>query len=354
MGLLRQMLAIVLGALLGAALPTAAHAERIVAVGDLHGDYAAFTEIVEAAGIADSKGRWTGGNTIFVQTGDVTDRGADSLKIIRLLEKLEDAAPKKGGQVVALVGNHEAMNITGDLRYVDPGEFAAFRTGASDALRDRVFDANRASIVAYYRQWDPALPESEAKKKWLADNPAGKMEHRVAWQPGGEVGKYYAGKPAIAKIGDTLFVHGGLSVETVARPMAEVNDEIRAELAKGESFSSSILTDELGPLWYRGNVQRDPPGESIAGEPPPPERIPIADELTRVLAAYGAKRLVVAHTPNLPGIVATEGGRLVRIDTGISAYYGGVHSYLVLEDGRATAWHKDQGGKWISEELPSP
>jgi 3',5'-cyclic AMP phosphodiesterase CpdA len=354
MGLLRQMLTVVLGALLCAGLPSAAQAERIVAIGDLHGDYAAFTEILEAAGIADDKGRWTGGDATLVQTGDVTDRGADSLKIIHLLEKLEDAAPKKGGRVVALLGNHEAMNITGDLRYVDPGEFAAFRTSTSDALRDRVFEATKDSIVAYYRQWDATLAESAAKQKWLADNPVGKMEHRVAWQPSGEVGKWYAEKPAIVKIGDTLFVHGGISVETAARPFADVNAEIRSELAKGESFASSILNDELGPLWYRGNVQRDPPGESIAGEPPPPERISIADELTQVLAAYGAKRLVVAHTPHLPGIVATEGGRLVRIDTGISAYYGGVHSYLELEDGRATAWRKDQGGKWISEELPSP
>jgi hypothetical protein len=354
MDLLRQMLAAVLGALLCAALPSAARAERIVAVGDLHGDYAALIDIVEAAGIADDKGRWTGGDATFVQLGDVTDRGADSLKIIRYLQKLEEAAPKRGGKVVVLLGNHEAMNVTGDLRYVDPGEYAAFRTGSSESLRDRVFEANKASIVAYYRQWDAALPESEAKQKWLADNPVGKMEHRQAWQPSGEMGKWYAQKPAIAKIGDALFVHGGLSVETVTRPLAEVNAEIRAEMAKGESFSASILTDELGPLWYRGNVQRDPPGESIAGEPPEPERIPIAEELAQVLAAYDARRLVVAHTPNLKGIVADEGGALLRIDTGISAYYGGTHSYLELNDGRATAWRKDEGGKWVSEQLPSP
>src|SRR5690349_14124942 len=67
MSLLRQMLAAVLGALLCAALPSAARAERIVAIGDLHGDYAAFVEIIEAAGVGDGKGRWTGGDTIFVQ-----------------------------------------------------------------------------------------------------------------------------------------------------------------------------------------------------------------------------------------------------------------------------------------------
>lgn len=353
MGLLRQMLVVVFGVLLCAALPSAASAQRVVAVGDLHGDHAALVDILEAAGLGDDRGRWTGGDTVFVQLGDVTDRGPDSLKIIRLLQKLEEAAPKRGGEVIVLLGNHEAMNVTGDLRYVDPGEYAAFRTSGSDNLRDRVFEANKASIVSYYRQWDAALPESEAKQKWLADNPAGKMEHRQAWQPAGEMGRWYADKPAIAKVGDTVFVHGGISIETAERPLEDVNDEVRAELAKGESFASSILTDELGPLWYRGNVQRDPPGESIAGEPPEPERLPIADELAQVLAAYRAKRLVVAHTPNLAGIVAEHGGSLVRIDTGISAYYGGTRSYLELDGDRAVAWRKE-GGKWVSQELPSP
>jgi len=353
MRLIRFMMTALVGALLGAALPQAASAQRIVAVGDLHGDFEAFVDILEAAGIGDGKGRWTGEKTVLVQLGDVTDRGPDSLKIIRLLQQLEQAAPKKGGRVVALLGNHEAMNITGDLRYVNPGEFAAFASRNSDKLRDQVFESNRDSIVAYYRQWDAALPPEAAKEKWLADNPAGKMEHRQQWAPTGEIGKYYLGKPAITTIDGTLFVHGGISIETAARPIAAINEEVRSELAKGESFASSILTDELGPLWYRGNVQRDPPGESIAGEPPPPERIPIADELAQVLAAYGVRRLVVAHTPNLSGIVADQGGRLVRIDTGNSSAYGGVHSYLELDGDRATAWRKE-GGKWVSEELPSP
>jgi hypothetical protein len=353
MGLLRHLLAALVG-LLCFALPGAVQAERIVAVGDLHGDYAAFLEIVEQAGISDGRARWSGGDSIFVQLGDVTDRGPDSLKIIRHLQKLEEAAPGKGGRVVVLLGNHEAMNVTGDLRYVHAGEYEAFRTRNSDDLRNRVFEANKDSITAYYRQWDAELADDVARQKWMDDNPAGKMEHRQAWAPAGEVGKWIVQKPAMAKIGDTLFVHGGISVETAARPLTEINDEVRAELGKGESFAPSILTDELGPLWYRGNIQRDPELDPAEGEAPLPARVSIEEELTQVLAAYGARRLVVAHTPNLPGIAASDDGRLVRIDTGISAYYGGAHSYLVIENGRTRAWRKDERGKWISEELPSP
>ena len=63
---------------------------------------------------------------------------------------------------------------------------------------------------------------------------------------------------------------------------------------------------------------------------------------------------MVAHTPDLKGIEATSEGRLIRIDTGISAYYGGPRSYLEIVDGKAIAWHEDNQGKWISEALPSP
>jgi hypothetical protein len=105
--------------------------DRVVAVGDVHGDYDAFVAILRAAEVIDSKGRWSGAKTHLVQTGDVLDRGADSRKAMDLLMSLEKQAAKAGGRVHALIGNHEAMNMYGDLRYADPGEFAAFKTADS-------------------------------------------------------------------------------------------------------------------------------------------------------------------------------------------------------------------------------
>lgn len=350
-----RLLAMLLSLLAGASLAASESEQRIVAVGDVHGDYEAFVEIVEEAGISDAKARWQGGDAIFIQLGDVTDRGPDSLKIIQHLQKLERDAAKKGGQVVVLVGNHEAMNITGDLRYVHPGEFDAFRDRNSKALRDRLFELNRDSILAFYRRDNPDLPESDARAKWFEANPLGKFEHRRAWKPDGEVGEWIVQHNAIARIGNTLFVHGGISVETVQRPMDAVNEEIRTELAKGENNAPSILTDEFGPLWYRGNVQREIPTPPLEGEaPPPPVRPSIEDELTKVLGAYDAKRLVVAHTPDLKGIIASGDGRLVRVDTGISAYYGGPRSYLVIVGDCAVARQADNEGHWTTNRLPNP
>ncbi len=352
MGLLRQLLNVMLATLLVAASPAAG--ERIVAVGDLHGDYNALLDIASAAGISDEQGQWTGGETVFVQLGDFTDRGPDSLKIIRYLQGLQAAAPKAGGKTVVLVGNHEAMNVTGDLRYVHPGEYAAFATRDSAKVRDRAFRDNSKAVLARFRQTDAAISLEDAHRRWIEETPLGMLEHRWVWRPSGEIGRWISARPAIVRIGDTLFAHGGISIEFAARQIEDINAEISAELAAGDTSPNSILTDDLGPLWYRGNILRDPVKPAVEGEAPAPQRPSIEEELNRVLSRYGARRLVIAHTPNPAGIVASPDGQLVRIDTGISAYYGGVRSYLELTDGQATAWTKDGGGKWVSQVLASP
>jgi hypothetical protein len=102
---------------------------RIIAVGDLHGDYEQFTSVLSSAGLIDGNGDWTGGKAHLVQTGDVVDRGPDSRSIMDLLMRLEKQAAAAGGGVHALLGNHEAMNVYGDLRYVSPGEFASYAKG---------------------------------------------------------------------------------------------------------------------------------------------------------------------------------------------------------------------------------
>ena len=96
--------------------------ERVVAIGDLHGDYGQYINVMQSAGLIDKGGKWSGGKTHLVQTGDITDRGDDSRKIIDHLVKLKKQAKKKGGYVHLLIGNHETMNVVGDLRYVNPGD----------------------------------------------------------------------------------------------------------------------------------------------------------------------------------------------------------------------------------------
>jgi hypothetical protein len=129
-----------------------------------------------------------------------------------------------------------------------------------------------------------------------------------------------------------LFVHGGLSSEYAKLPMDEVNRRVAAAMAAADESPKSVLTDPLGPLWYRGLVGRDADAEAERVTMPVTGAIrpTIDEELTAVLAAYGAERLVIGHTPQPSGIAITNGGRLARIDTGISRYYGGPLSWLEI------------------------
>jgi hypothetical protein len=107
-------------------------------------------------------------------------------------------------------------------------------------------------------------------------------------------------------------------------------------MASADDSPATILYDPLGPLWYRGLAGKDAEAEArrttaapAAGAKPSP-RPTIDEELTAVLAAYGAQRMVIGHTPILSGIAITNGGRLARIDTGITRFYGGPLTWLEI------------------------
>lgn len=316
------------------ALPAALQAQpappRIVAVGDLHGDYAAWIAIARDAGLIDSNNRWSGGRTTLVQLGDIADRGPDTLRIIRHLQQLEREAAAAGGKVIVVLGNHEAMNVIGDLRYVTVPEFTAFATPRSAAKRDAFFTANRDTILKAYRANDPKLSEAAVRQAWTARTPLGWVEHREAWSPSGEIGKWAARNPAIVKLGSFLFVHGGISFETAQRSISTINREIARAMEGADSSDTSPLESPLGPLWYRGLVGRDLDAEAARLALPRTKALSPAEEVEAVLALYRARHIVVAHTPSPKGIVILNGGRLARVDTGISRHYKGTLSWLEI------------------------
>lgn len=293
--------------------------ERIVAVGDLHGDYANYLAVLRGAGLIDARGHWTGGTTHLVQTGDIADRGPDTRRIIAHLRGLSRQAARDGGRVHALLGNHEAMNVLGDLRYVTPGEYAAFADRRSAARRDRYY----AAVLDALRERDPeafaALP-ADHRAQWDREHPLGWVEHRLAWDPRwGEDGELFAwavGRPVAVQLNDLVFVHGGISGAYCGNSLASLTGKARSSL-RGQAVAegdADILLDPLGPLWYRG----------LAGVAPaaPPELV------DAILATHGARHLVIAHTPT-DGIVWPRfDTRVIVIDTGIGAAYGGHPAWL--------------------------
>lgn len=336
--LLCQLLAFAALLLPGAAMTEPAPS-RIVAVGDLHGDHDAWRAIAQAAGLVDAKGRWSGGNATLVQMGDVVDRGPDSLKIIRDLQKLQREAPKRGGKVIVLLGNHEAMMMTGDLRYVHPGEYAAFADRESKARRERFYEANKAAIEAAYRMRDPNLSAAAIKDEWIKGVPLGMLEHQTAWHPDGELGKWALANPAVVKLGASLFVHGGISSAYAGLSVQEINRQVAAALKAQDKAPTAIINHPQGPLWYRGLIDRGSGDEAMIAPNAPGTNVPltIEQEIDLVLTNYGVKRIVVGHTPSRRGILERASGTLWRIDSAISRAYEGKLAYLEIVGTRVSA-----------------
>ncbi|KAF5740274.1 hypothetical protein HS088_TW11G00340 [Tripterygium wilfordii] len=89
--------------------------DRLIAIGDLHGDLEKSKQAFRLAGLIDGTDRWTGGSAVVVQVGDVFDRGGEDLKILYFLEKLKREAERSGGYLITMNGNHEITNVEGKL-----------------------------------------------------------------------------------------------------------------------------------------------------------------------------------------------------------------------------------------------
>ena len=112
--------------------------ERIVVFADVHGAYKELVTLLQQAGVINQQLHWQGGKTHLVSLGDLLDRGTESRRVMDLIIRLQKEAATAGGKVHQLLGNHEIMNMIGDLRYVAPEEYAAFVDEESTSQRQAV------------------------------------------------------------------------------------------------------------------------------------------------------------------------------------------------------------------------
>jgi hypothetical protein len=297
---------------------------RVVAVGDVHGDYGQFFSVLRAAGVVDAHGHWAGGRTHLVQVGDRIDRGPDSRKVMDLVMRLEGEARKAGGFVHPLLGNHEAMNMMGDLRYTTGEEFAAFRSPDSADLAARLW----TNYVRSLQQENKPAPSEEDRRRFEAEHPLGWVEHRRSFSPDGKYGRWLSRQNAVIRIGDTLFLHGGISPKYADFSLHDLNDRIRQELKEPDPRLAVVSTDPEGPLWFRGLASGDPA---------------FLPSLEAILKRLGCRRMVIGHTPTNEGLVMPRyRGRVLVIDVGMTKVFGGPPASLLLEDGHAFAIHRGQ------------
>ena len=135
-----------------------------------------------------------------------------------LMMALEKEATPAGGRVVSLLGNHEMMNIMGDLRYVTPKNFASFADGEFRERQKSAYDeyvkwtSSHSSLLAELPQ-----PMELTEAEWMARHPLGFVEQPRRSSPTGQYGKWLRGHAALAEIGGTVFLHGGIHPEPGSR-----------------------------------------------------------------------------------------------------------------------------------------
>lgn len=273
---------------------------KIIAIGDIHGDYEAFLLVLMKAKIIDKDIKWIAGNAHVVQIGDILDRKPRLLdsndedsefKIISLILKLQLESYQFNGGFHPIIGNHELMNILGIFDYVSPMGMGHFNT--EQERRD------------YFQIGNTFC-------KYLA----------CAWNP-------------IIKIGKFIFCHGGISINIANKySIQDINMIMRDTLFGNKVHLShdyffELFLDQNSILWNRTySTELSQQSNMIADK-----------NLDKIFKIYNAEHLIVGHTPQENGINKRFNGKVLCIDTGMSEAFGNkkkknerIHYLEIIED----------------------
>ncbi|KAI9345606.1 Metallo-dependent phosphatase-like protein [Obelidium mucronatum] len=242
---------------------------RIVAVGDIHGDFPQASRVFQMAQLLDENNQWIAPpSTTFVQVGDVVDRGPDTIKLFQLFQRIHNESKTAIGpysEIYPLLGNHEIMNLSGDLRSVSQADYDSF--GGRE---------NRAYAFS--------------DKGWIGNLLINTLNNMTIALDG------------------TVFVHGGIKPHWASVGIEGMNQEVRQAMSE-KNWNHPIFARD-GPLWYRGFANST---DST-----------ICNELDDALSILKAKRMVIGHTPQLQTgeILSRCNGKVFVIDVGITTRYG--------------------------------
>jgi len=239
--------------------------DSICVISDIHGEYDTYIDILKAQGIIDKNLNWKFGKGHLVILGDAFDRGNKVTELLWHIFGLEKQAEKAGGMVHVVMGNHEAMELTGDARYINK----------------KYTDVESITGIKYY---DLYSAES-VLGKWL---------------------RYC---PVIISINDIIFVHGGVSIEMVrlGLKIPQINRFFSNMILEStlsteeENKSITFLNDDYGPIWYRGYFTNTNYNEQ---------------KIDSILNFYKKKYIVVGHTTHSE-IVSLFNDKVFGIDAGI-------------------------------------
>lgn len=359
--------------------------DRIVVIPDIHGAYPDFVRLLQATDLMDASLNWSGGKSHLVSLGDLLDRGPESRKTMDILMRLQDQSRSVGGRVHVVAGNHELMNLIGDLRYVAKEEFQAFAVDETQEQRQTAFEE---FITNPDKNFSGPV---EARQYFDKKFPPGYFAHRQAFSEHGVYGRWLLSLPAVVVVNDKAFVHGGLpeivsrlGLDGINRQYTETtsqylrlwreliedkvlpkNDNEDASILAQEALNTSISTsspcvndrkelcEELqqsgmngGPVLSPHLIQKLKTFIALSESPVlgtagplwyrgavycrPIEERPILDASLKKL---GVNQVIVGHTPTPDATVhSLHENKFVMLDTGMLVqYYSGRPAALIIE-----------------------
>lgn len=255
------------------------HKGKQLVLSDIEGNLGAFRNLLLANGVIDLDFNWVFGTGHLVLIGDFVDRGEQVTEVLWLIYSLEEKAKAAGGYVHYILGNHEIMIMSGDLRYVNPKY--KLSTELLKSKYEEIFD-----------------------------------EHS-------ELGRWLRTKNIMEKIGDNLFVHAGISddilqlnikvnnINKIARPF------YADSLYKYPDKKLPVIFSDAGPFWFRGYYTKKIDG--------------MQDVVDRALSKFGVKHIFTGHSIVADTISTWYNGRVINTDVQHSE---GKSEAVLIEDGK--------------------
>jgi len=302
--------------------------KRIIVIGDLHGDLDLTLRCLRLAQVIDNNLNWIGNNTVVVQTGDKIDgcrpmqnvnncrmdlnsyedyNADDDIKILELFYNLHKKAVKAGGAVYSLLGNHELMNVEGNLKYV-----------SKKALEE-------------FADYDDGIINFKEKFAYLSKVDRGIVARKYAFKPGNKWATFLAcTNIGCIIIGSFLFVHAGIVPEFINelgiktnKDLVKINYLVRLwllNLIEKEKINK-IISDK-GLFWDR--ILASMPNDTTN------KHDVCKKYLDPVLKLFNVGNMVIGHTPQfLKNINSSCSGKLWKIDVGASKAFKNYDNYVV-------------------------
>lgn len=259
-------------------------ANRVIVIGDIHGDVHTFMKIMYATGVFNQNLEWIAEpkDTIVIQLGDQVDsasRGGrpswetvPDIEMLYLTDRLDSIARMKGGRVLSLIGNHEMMNVLGDFSYVSPESLQK----VDRETRSRMF------------------------------------------RPGGTLCNILAKRNVLVRIGHHLFCHGGVlphHLTTVNKHFYIINDVLRKFLQNipltlhEQAILSICVIGHQSITWTRMYVELLETDRTV-----------LQDAVQQVLNDTHCQHIFTGH--NTVGSVSVLlDGKIILTDVGMSRAY---------------------------------